>query len=196
MKLLLVEDDEICLQVFTLTFQHQGLEVLPAENGAVGWQVFQQHQPDIVFSDWMMPEVDGIELTRRIRAWEQDKECYTYIILGSAHDRGIQDYVEAVQAGVDNFLHKPWQNHELMMTIAIARRTVQYLREIGKLRKFLPICKHCKKVRTDNDFWERIEKFVKAEVGSDFSHGVCPDCAKKICEEYGLPQDFLKKYQK
>jgi uncharacterized membrane protein len=54
------------------------------------------------------------------------------------------------------------------------------LHEVRSLKKLLPICMYCKKVRDDNDFWQQIEHYFKAEAGTDFSHGVCPQCYKDV----------------
>jgi len=54
------------------------------------------------------------------------------------------------------------------------------INDVHSLKKLLPICMYCKKVRDDNDFWQQIEHYFKAEAGTDFSHGVCPQCYKEV----------------
>ncbi len=53
------------------------------------------------------------------------------------------------------------------------------LDEIKTLKGIVPICSHCKNVRDDQGYWQKVEKFVREHSEAEFSHGICPDCAKK-----------------
>lgn len=55
--------------------------------------------------------------------------------------------------------------------------------ELSKLRQLLPICANCKKVRNDANYWQSVEQFFSANLNVDFSHGICPDCARKLYPE-------------
>jgi PAS domain S-box-containing protein len=58
------------------------------------------------------------------------------------------------------------------------------LRDIKTLRGLLPICAHCKKIRDDDGYWYQVEEFIHEHSDADFSHGICPDCAKTMYPEY------------
>jgi hypothetical protein len=58
------------------------------------------------------------------------------------------------------------------------------LKEANLLSGFLPICASCKKIRNDQGFWDKIEKYITEHSQAKFSHGICPDCAKKLYPEY------------
>lgn len=61
---------------------------------------------------------------------------------------------------------------------------------IRQLKRLLPICMYCKKVRNDSDYWQEIEAYLHQETGTDFSHGICPDCmpnALRGLDEPALP---------
>jgi hypothetical protein len=60
------------------------------------------------------------------------------------------------------------------------------LLEIKVLRGFLPICSSCKKIRDDRGFWNRIESYISDHSEAKFSHGICPECAKKLYPELDL----------
>ncbi len=195
MQILLVEDDELGRDVLQLTLMHAGYEVIAASDGEEAWAMYNTKPYPIIFSDWVMPNLDGIELCKRIREADAENDRYTYFLIGTAHDHGLDNYKKAVQAGVDNFLYKPWDPNELLMSLEVAKRTLNYIDQIGKLQQMIAICRYCKKVNTSEQFWERIEKYVRDQTGSDFSHGICPECAKKMCEEYGLSMDFLERYE-
>jgi PAS domain S-box-containing protein len=58
------------------------------------------------------------------------------------------------------------------------------LQEVKTLRGFLPICSHCKKIRDDEGYWRRIEEYIQDRSEAQFSHGICPDCAKTLYPKY------------
>jgi len=61
--------------------------------------------------------------------------------------------------------------------------SMEDITELVRLRDLIPICAKCKSVRKDNDYWEKIESYLDQEVGVQMSHGICPDCAKKLYGE-------------
>ncbi len=66
------------------------------------------------------------------------------------------------------------------------KRFSNYLSEIKKLRGILPICTNCKKIRDDKGYWNQIESYISAHSQAEFSHSICPDCAKKLYPEFDL----------
>jgi sigma-B regulation protein RsbU (phosphoserine phosphatase) len=131
----------------------------------------------IVVSDWMMPEMNGLDLCRHVR--ERADGNYTYFILLTAR-QGEDDYREAMAAGVDDFLARPLERQELMIRVMVAKRIIKFATQARQLKMLLPICMYCKKVRNDNDCWEKIDEYIHQNTGTDFSHGVCPDCYEKV----------------
>jgi PAS domain S-box-containing protein len=63
------------------------------------------------------------------------------------------------------------------------------LTEVKKLSGLLPICSHCKKIRDDKGYWKRLESYLQEHSDAEFSHSVCPECAKKYYPEYNLYKD-------
>jgi len=60
------------------------------------------------------------------------------------------------------------------------------LKQVKTLRGILPICSHCKKIRDDKGYWEQIEAYIRDHSEAEFSHGICPDCAKKYYPDMDL----------
>ena len=58
------------------------------------------------------------------------------------------------------------------------------LEEVKTLRKFVPICSHCKNIRDDKGYWKRVEMFVQEHSEATVSHGICPECMEKIYLEF------------
>ena len=83
--------------------------------------MIEQQHADVVLADWMMPEMDGLELTHRIRQQDEEKGTYTAIILFTAHD-GVEYLVKAFDHGVDDYLCKPPNPQELAARVNAAAR--------------------------------------------------------------------------
>ncbi|MDZ4672894.1 MAG: response regulator, partial [Gemmatimonadota bacterium] len=82
MRILLADDDPVSRRILTAMVVGLGHDAVVAQDGAEAWTRFQAESLDIVITDWMMPELDGLELTRRIRA--MPKPRYTYVVLLTA----------------------------------------------------------------------------------------------------------------
>lgn len=96
-----------------------GHETIAVDDGVQAWRAWRQRRPRVVITDWMMPGLDGLELTRRIRAEEGSR--YTYIIMITSRER-VEDVNQAMEAGVDDFLSKPFTPLELSARLRPAAR--------------------------------------------------------------------------
>ena len=114
MKILVADDEAISRRLLQNYLQKWGHEVVVAENGAEAWALFEAGEFPIVLSDWMMPEMDGLELIRRIRTSE--RPGYVYVILLTAKSQK-DDVVEGMEAGADDFLSKPFDRDELRVRL-------------------------------------------------------------------------------
>ena len=86
MKILIAEDNEVSRKVLETRLAKWGYDVLCANNGAEAWEILQKGDaPALAILDWMMPEIDGVELCKRVR--KKGDEPYTYIILLTAKDQ-------------------------------------------------------------------------------------------------------------
>jgi sigma-B regulation protein RsbU (phosphoserine phosphatase) len=177
LTVLIVEDDPVSRKILHRNLTRLGCTVLQASDGAEAWAILQREPVRIVVSDWMMPEMNGLDLCRHVR--ERADGNYTYFILLTAR-QGEDDYREAMAAGVDDFLTKPLERSELMIRVMVAKRIIKFATQARQLKMLLPICMYCKKIRNDGDYWEKIDEYIHENTGTDFSHGVCPDCYEKV----------------
>ena len=92
-----------------------------ADSAHEALRMLEEKPADVVLADWMMPEMDGLELTDRIRQNDEEKGIYTSIILFTANE-GIESLVEAFAHGVDDYLRKPPNPHELAARVSAAAR--------------------------------------------------------------------------
>ena len=119
MKILIAEDDTTSRLVLAATLKKMGHEVSSAQNGRQAWEMLEQEYFPLVISDWMMPDVDGLELCRLIRARRQ--MTYSYIILLTALG-GKTNYLDAMDAGADDFITKPFDADQLAARLRVAQR--------------------------------------------------------------------------
>lgn len=134
MNILIAEDDYVSRLLLTKAIKKIGHNVMAAKNGNQAWKLFLEHEPDMIISDWMMPEMDGIELCQRIR--RSDKKAYSYIILLTAKDK-MTDLVKVFEAGADDYMIKPFNPDELRSRIKTGDRIVRLESEHYKLHTVL-----------------------------------------------------------
>lgn len=131
MKILIAEDDLVSSKVLSSTLGRLRHEVLIAPNGQEALAMFQAHHPELVISDWMMPEMGGTELCQRIRKLGLDH--YTYFILITSKHRH-EEFLEAMEAGVDDFLRKPLNSQELAIRLRVAERILRVEKQLILLK--------------------------------------------------------------
>jgi CheY-like chemotaxis protein len=187
MKILIAEDDPVASKVLRLTLEHGGHEVSVVANGAAAWDRLLSHPVSVVVSDWMMPELDGLQLCRRIR--ELMDRDYTYFILLTANHAGRENLSMAMDAGIDDFLQKPLDREAIWMRLRVAERILAFNRQVRQLGELLPICAYCKKIRDDGTYWKQFEAYIQEHTGSNFSHGVCPECFEQQLQELDLRKE-------
>lgn len=176
-RVLVAEDDPVGARVICALLGQLGYQYFVASNGADAWKEFDREPVRLVVSDWMMPEMNGLELCEKIRA--RSSTLYTYFILLTANHTSTENFALATNAGVDDFLTKPVDREALRMRLAVAERILKFTAEIRQLQELIPICAYCQRVRDENDYWQRVETYISQETGSKFSHGACPECCAK-----------------
>jgi len=106
-----------------------GHRTFSADNGQQAWEILQRESVNLVISDWIMPEVDGLELCRRVRAASFDH--YVYVILGTVRNTK-EDLLEGIRAGADDFLAKPIDFGELDLRLHAATRLLDLEQKLAE----------------------------------------------------------------
>ncbi len=134
-RVLVAEDDPMVRKILQRWLQQWNHEVIAVDNGAAAWKVLQQTQPPkLLILDWMMPEIEGLELCRRIRA--DQRSAYRYILLITAKD-ARQDLVSAFEAGADDYLTKPFDCDELRARLRVGVRILKLQDDLIRARDAL-----------------------------------------------------------
>lgn len=120
---LIVDDEEDIRDMVALALQGAGYPVLMAANGREGFVQAVDHQPALALVDWMMPEVNGIELLRRLR---RDPRTASIPIIMLSAKAEVDNKTEGLDSGADDYLAKPFSTKELLARIrALLRRTAE-----------------------------------------------------------------------
>jgi sigma-B regulation protein RsbU (phosphoserine phosphatase) len=175
LKILIAEDENVSRVVLQASLKKRGHEVIAVENGVKAWEAFQREYFPVLISDWMMPEMDGLALFRKIR--ELPRDNYTYLVLLTSLE-GKTNYLEAMDAGADDFMTKPFDAEQLTARIQVADRILGLHKHVTQLEGLLPICCSCKRIR-DGNTWQRVESYIEIHSEARFTHGYCPECYDK-----------------
>jgi two-component system, cell cycle response regulator len=138
-QILVVDDSPVSRKLVEHALEESEYSLLFARSGQEALDLFRQHSPSIVLTDWMMPDFSGLELCGQIRADGQRE--YTYVIVLSA--KAEKDHVvKGLAAGADDYLTKPFDPSELLARIGVGCRTVELHREIDGKNRLLEEMAH------------------------------------------------------
>ena len=193
MNILIAEDDPISCGILKKNLEKSDHEVITSANGKEAWELFQENDISFVISDWMMPEMDGLELCSHIRSVKDHR--YVYMILLTVKSKK-EDLVMGMEAGADDFITKPYNIAELTVKVRAGERILQLeknlaskiksleksIEHINKLHGLLQICCYCKKIRDDKNYWHQVEEYIENHSEVVFTHCICPDCYEKHCK--------------
>lgn len=122
LSILIVDDLQFSRIVVKTALKKAGYDGVRMADSATEALALLDHQPaDVILADWMMPEMDGLELTQHIRQRDEERGTYTAVILFTAHE-GIDYLVKAFDHGVDDYLCKPPNPQELAARVNAAAR--------------------------------------------------------------------------
>lgn len=195
MQVLIAEDDRVTGEVLSHTLQRWNYKATLVGDGLQAWHYLRAAaHPTLAILDWMMPELDGPEVCRRVRA--ELPLANMYLLLVTARD-GQSDVIAGLNAGADDYVIKPFDHDELRARVAVGVRvlTLQLklaervaelqaaLSNVKQLSGLLPICSYCKRIRGDDQYWQQVEGYIAEHSQAEFSHGICPPCYQKVLTE-------------
>jgi two-component system, cell cycle response regulator len=135
MRVLIADDDEVLRHILETTLTKWGYEVLVARNGLEAWRLLQGNDaPRLAILDWIMPGMDGVEVCREIRKWED--RPYIYLLLLTAKHRK-EDVIAGMEAGADDYIAKPFDPSELKVRLRAGRRILDLQAELLAARETL-----------------------------------------------------------
>jgi two-component system cell cycle response regulator len=133
-KVLVADDSPVYRKLVEQALAGDSCSVLFANSGRQAIEIFERDHPDLVITDWVMPDLTGIELCQRIRADAQSS--YTYIILLTSNTEKA-NVVKGLSAGADDYLTKPFDRDELLARVHVGRRLIDLHRQIEAKNRLL-----------------------------------------------------------
>ncbi len=198
-RVIVVEDEFLVGQDIQARLEGMGYQVTAVvASGDEALSKADQDDVDLVLMDIRLRgDMDGIETAERIRS----RSGLPVIYLTAFADEAMLERAKATEPF--GYLLKPFEDRELDAVIQVAlykakmeaerRRLIlelqEALTEVKKLSGLVPICASCKKIRNDEGYWQQLEKYIQEHSEARFSHGICPECARKLYPE--LYQDDL-----
>lgn len=194
MNILIAEDDPVSCRILEKTLAAWGHDVSVATDGRMAWDILKRtDSPPLAILDIMMPEMDGSEVCRKVR--QRLPTMPPYLILLTAMS-SKDDVVRGIQSGANDYLTKPFHREELKVRVeagvqiiemqrvlaARVKELEEALSQVKQLQGLLPICSYCKKIRDEQNYWQRVENYLSEHAQVVFSHGICPDCYKTVVQ--------------
>ena len=193
-KILIVDDAPANIQILHETLKEE-YEVFFALNGKDALQNASTVIPDLILLDIMMPEMDGYEVCGTLKNNALLKDIPVIFI--TALDQADHE-TKGLELGAVDYVTKPFNPGIVRLRIhnhlelkkhrdALALRNTELQAALAKIKTlsgFLPICASCKKIRDDKGYWNQIEAYISDHSEAEFSHSVCPECAKKLYPDF------------
>lgn len=188
MRILVADDDRITQRMLQSMLTSWGYDVTVCVNGVEAWEALQEENPpSLVLLDWMMPDMDGVQVCQNVRTLPLPSPMY--IILLTAKGRS-EDIVTGLDAGADDYIIKPFHPEELRARTHVGCRVLDLqhslaervqelehaLTQVKQLSGLLPICSYCKKIRDDGNYWQQVECYLAEHSEAEFTHSICPEC--------------------
>ena len=148
-KILIVDDEEIIVRLLSMSLRSDGYETLAAYSGEEGLEAFQQSDPDIVVTDIKMPGMDGLELLRKIKELDPNKE----VIIVTGHG-DIDSTITALQYGASDFINKPVRDEALAIALDRAKEKIAIREKLEEYTKNLEekVAEATEEIRRKSDF--------------------------------------------
>lgn len=190
--ILVVDDLRENLMVLGALLAAPGRRVVPVLTGEEALERIDAEEFALIVLDVQLPGISGFEVAERIRA--HPRAASTPIIFVTATEQTPDAVFQGYDAGAVDYLLRPVNARILRSKAAIfvqlweQRKVIErkneelerYLAEIETLRGLIPICSHCKKVRNDDGYWERVESYITRRSAARFSHAICSTCEEEL----------------
>jgi DNA-binding response OmpR family regulator len=197
-KILLIEDNTGDARLVKEMLYEEGAKVNLACVARLeeGLKYLKDNVYDIILLDLNLPDSNGFETFLELHKLNPDIPS---IILTGIDDKELG--LEAVRKGAQDYLVKGRFDGKLLMrsiSYSIERQKLllqleKTLKELKVLKGMLPICSFCKKIRDDKGYWNQLEAYISDHSEAEFSHGMCPECAKKWREEWEKTKEEMRR---
>jgi CheY-like chemotaxis protein len=171
--ILVVDDMPQNLDLLVQVLEREGYALMLATDGAQALDFAAKEMPDLILLDILMPNMNGIEVCRRLKA---DPATQAIPVIFLTAQAKADEMLTGFEVGAVDYVTKPFRIPELLARVHVHVELRRAQCEIRILRGFLPTCAHCKKIRDKQGTWSAIETYITEHSEAQFSHSLCPDC--------------------
>lgn len=191
-RILVIDDDLFPLTGHVKLLRSKGYEVETADTATSGLSIASAEKFRLILLDIVLPDLDGYEVCRHLKSGAEYNAPYIIMVTGEMTKP--DDFIKGFEIGADDYISKPVNEAVLLARVNAAFRLIESelallkaIAEINTLQGILPICSHCKSIRDDkNGGWHQLESYISNHSGADFSHSICPDCARKYYPDLNI----------
>lgn len=197
---LFVDDERNMLNSLEYNLIREPYRKVFAQSAEEGLAILAREPVHVVVSDMRMPGMDGLVFLTKVKELYPDTvrmilSAFTDVmqIIAAINKGEIFRYVtkpieepaefrKTVQAGIEYYLLRR-DREDLIAKLRRKNEDCEAaFARVKRLEGLIPICCYCKKIRDDRNYWEDVERYVSTHSNAQFSHGICPDCAKKYVD--------------
>jgi CheY-like chemotaxis protein len=201
LKILVAEESVDTRQWIQAELAGEGNEVLTVGDGWAAWEVIlSADPPQVVLLDADLPGLGALELCRKARGTPLREQPYLVLLLHQKHDSDVR---QAREAGADDYVRWPLDPDELSARVSVGRRVMRlqaqetarteelycsllgdaptpaHVNRLAQL-ELLPVCAWCNSVRSGEEGWQRLERYLSHHGDIQVTHGICPDCMNQM----------------
>lgn len=194
-NILIVDDIPANLLAMEELVNDTDLNIFTAESGREALSIMEKEDIALALLDVHMPEMDGYQVVEIMSKKEETEHIPVIFVTASFMD--TEHEFKGYRSGAIDYLFKPLNPLILKSKIRLfvrlhnQKRRIEkqnielqkQLEEIKQLRSILPICMSCNRIRDDNGVWRAPEEYFSEKLNVDYSHGICPECSKKLYPE-------------
>ena len=180
-EILLVDDDQLILKTQSVILREKGFKVTTAQDGARAIELLKTRCFDLVITDLVMGEIDGIQVLKTAK--EINSEMIVIILTGYGD---LKSAIDALRLKATDYLLKPCEAEEILFRVNQAIEKRELSQRIKIYEKLLPVCCKCKNIRDDSGkkpgkgVWLSLEEYLNQKARINVTHGLCPSCAQKL----------------
>lgn len=192
--ILIVDDVPENIQVIASVLSNDYCEISAATGGEQALKLITGTTPDLILLDIMMQGMDGFEVCRRLK---KNPETSNIPVIFLTAMTETDDIVKGFELGAVDYVTKPFKTAEMLSRVRthlklkraldaekeLAASLKEALAQVKQLSGIIPICSNCKNIRSDDGYWQQVEQYIREHSTVMFSHGICPDCVKKLYPE-------------
>ena len=191
MKILIVDDIPENISALAIALECEGFHINTAAGGEQALEIVRNDSPDLILLDIKMNGMDGFETCLALKKIDASKDIPVIFLTVSKETETI---VKGFNCGGVDYISKPFRQEEVCARVrthlslrALMKQKEKLISELQEalakvktLSGLLPICSSCKKIRDDKGYWNQIETYIRQHSEADFTHSICPNCAKML----------------